>query len=213
MEGYQGLSVRPANQRQQLSKRSSRSTCTPNAPARWATDVSTLTTASSSEMIAAVSAKSCTPLIGSETAKGSEGPPNCKDIHSTPGAANKGPSAAGSIERRRSTAASRGVFVRAEPAHTRPTRPTPLCRDGKRAAHCAIRPGSDRRYGTLAGIVPNVVPNNSANRMTGQCQSCGGHPSALDTTRRTPRTDPRSRRSGSGTHSNTQAPRSANIGT
>ena len=56
--GYQGLSSRPASQRQSAEKGSQIQTGLPMAPARWATEVSTEITRSNCAMAAAVSAKS-----------------------------------------------------------------------------------------------------------------------------------------------------------
>ncbi len=69
MEGYHGVSLRSRSQRQSDAVGSNSQTGFPRAPARCATDVSTLTTKSSSAIAAAVSLKSsnCGPRSVSGT--------------------------------------------------------------------------------------------------------------------------------------------------
>src|SRR5208283_3384542 len=61
--GYQGVSARSSNHRQSGMNGSKVQTCLPNAPARWATDVSTEMIRSRFSIKAAVSEKSFRSLV------------------------------------------------------------------------------------------------------------------------------------------------------
>ena len=120
--GYHGLSLRPSNQRQHGSKRSSSQTDLPSAPARWATAVSTEMTRSRLAISAAVSAKSpISPITSvSPNSAGAVGPSFCRLTKCTPGTATKGARSAGAIERLLSSAAPVGECSRELPAQTNP---------------------------------------------------------------------------------------------
>lgn len=158
--------------RQQPSNRDKIHTGLFSAPATCATDVSTVITRSSSEMIAAVSAKSRTCSIGS-TGRIANGivsicrrvvSPFCKLTKRTSDILSNGRYAVADSERRRSVACALAWPGRGSPAHTSPTfKPSagtlPRQRSTSDAGTC--------RYGTVAGIVSTIVPQSSGRLMIG----------------------------------------------
>ena len=125
MEGYQGLSLRSSNHRQQVSNRLSIHTGLPSAPARWQTAVSTLMTRSSPMISAAVSAQSfrraltsCTGPCG-RSANCAAGNPSYRLTKEQPGTASNGFMSTRRIERRWSIDVMSGEG-RDRPAHTTP---------------------------------------------------------------------------------------------
>src|ERR1700683_5572692 len=99
MDGYQGLSSRSRNHRQQVSNRFSNQTGLPIAPARWAVEVSTLITRSRFSTKAAVSAKSVSSSVKSYNAMPEGGcrdcsdeGPSCNEKNAQPGMAVSGAS-------------------------------------------------------------------------------------------------------------------------
>jgi hypothetical protein len=154
--GYQGLSSRSDNQRQSGRWASRIHTGLPSAPARCATDVSTVTTRSSAAMAAAMSAKSSmqpgswrSDTTSAHSAICDSAGPFCSENSDTPSIAS-GASSRSGIDRCR-FAAWPGL-----PDHTTPT---VRRRRGSRADQAATSARSIRRYGTRAGIVGNSVPN------------------------------------------------------
>ena len=155
--GYHGLSLRSSSHRQHVSKRLSSHTGLPSAPARWTTDVSTVTTRSSAAMSAAVSAKSpsscvqsCSVMPGRDPARWSAPASFCSDTKLIEGTSSSWANRSNGIERRRSVALAARWSGRGLPLQATPTRSP-----GRSASRCrqlAACFGSAVRYGTRSGM-------------------------------------------------------------
>jgi hypothetical protein len=138
MAGYQGVVLPCRGQRQHGSQRHISHTGRPIAPARCATEVSTEMTRSSAATIAAVSAKSATSPIGSNSPAARA--PFCRLTHRTPGTASSGAACSKRMERAVSGCCEAPLSRGGPPAQTSPTRGRPS--PGSRAAQRATSSGA-----------------------------------------------------------------------